>query len=83
MQMKKLFVPVVAAVTLIASTFVLMTPADAWCRFGRCGWGPRVFGPRVVVGVPGPYYYARPRGYYVCPRGFHWAADGDGCIENR
>ncbi len=82
MTTRKLFVSAVAIITLAASTLVFVSPADAWCRFGRCGWGPRVFGPRVFVGVPGPYY-ARPRGYFVCPRGFHWARDGGDCIENR
>ena len=39
MTMKKFGVAAVIAVTLVGTTAATMTPAAAWCRFGRCGWG--------------------------------------------
>ena len=53
MRLKSFGTAALIALTLAGTTAATVQPADAWCRFGRCGWGWRggIFGPVVAAGV--------------------------------
>ena len=91
MSRQKLLAGSVLALTIGATTLNFITPAAAWCRWGRCGWG---WGGPVAAGIVAgtavgvaaaaarPYPYYAPGGYYVCPPGYHLGRYGRACWAN-
>ncbi len=84
MTVKKFGFVAVAVITLAATTVVSVTPASAWCRYGRCGygwgygygWGPAAVAAGVLAGAAvGAAAGAAARGPYYGP-GY---APGYGC----
>ena len=77
---KKLGLSAVMVALLAATTLTAVTPAEAWCRWGRCrGWGWRgpvaagvvagavIGGAAIAAAGPRGYYY--PYGAYPYPGG--------------
>jgi len=81
-RLKSLIAPALAAATLVSVTMASTTPAEAWCRWHRCGWGWGWgfggFATGLFLGsaLAAPYYYAPPPAYYYGPPPYYYYGPG-------